>query len=150
MIRRGVTRLSSRLRAERPSGSLAGTKVVVLGHLNRYGPSSAGAIAAAANLQPQSLTRTFNELQLAGLIGRSQDPHDRRAAVLTLTETGRQALVQDMSARDEWLEEALGSLTEAEAEILRIAAGLMERLAEPAPRSAVSAREEAETASPAA
>ena len=142
--------MSSRLRAERPADALAGTKVVVLGHLNRYGPSSAGRIAASANLQPQSLTRAFNELQLAGLISRSQDPHDRRAAVLTLTETGRQALVRDMSARDVWLENALDCLTEAEAEVLRIAAGLMERLAEPMPASVATTGEEPEISSPAA
>jgi DNA-binding MarR family transcriptional regulator len=129
-IRRGVTRLGSRLRAERPADALAGTKVAVLGHLHRRGPSSAGAIAAAIHLQPQSLTRTFNELQLARLITRRPDEHDRRAAILALTEDGRAALHRDMASRDEWLEEALGSLTEAEAEILRVAAGLMERLAE--------------------
>ncbi len=129
-IRRGVTRLASRLRAERPIDALAGTKVAVLGHLHRNGPSSAGAIAASAHLQPQSLTRTFNELQLAGLILRRPDEHDRRAVILSLTEAGRQALVHDMAARDAWLEGALDSLTEAEVEILRVAAVLMDRLSE--------------------
>jgi DNA-binding MarR family transcriptional regulator len=108
---------------------MSGNKVAVLGHLHLHGPTTAGAIAAAAHQQPQSLTRTFNELQLAGLITRSPGEHDRREAVLTLTETGRQALFRDMTDRDAWLREALGELTEAEAEILRIASGLMERLA---------------------
>jgi DNA-binding MarR family transcriptional regulator len=129
-IRRGVTRLGSRLRAERPSDALAGTKVAVLGHLHRNGPSSAGAVAAAIHLQPQSLTRTLNELQLARMITRHADERDRRAVILALTEDGRLALRRDMASRDAWLEEALGLLTEAEAEILRVAAGLMERLAE--------------------
>jgi DNA-binding MarR family transcriptional regulator len=130
-IRRGVIRLSSRLRAERPPGAMAGNKVSVLGHLNRYGPSTAGAIAAAANQQPQSLSRTFNELQLAGLIIRRPGELDRREVILSLTDAGRQALIADMASRDSWLQEALDSLSEAEAEILRVAAGLMERLAEP-------------------
>jgi DNA-binding MarR family transcriptional regulator len=108
---------------------MSGNKVAVLGHLHLHGPTTAGAIAAAAHQQPQSLTRTFNELQLAGLITRSPGEHDRREAVLTVTETGRQALFRDMTDRDAWLREALGELTEAEAEILRIASGLMERLA---------------------
>jgi len=130
-IRRSVVRLSSRLRAERPAGAMAGNKVGVLGHLHRYGPSTAGAIAEAASQQPQSLSRTFNELQVAGLISRRPGEHDRREVILSLTDAGRQALFADMASRDAWLEEALDSLSEAEAEILRVAAGLMERLAEP-------------------
>ncbi len=108
---------------------MSGNKVTVLAHLHRHGPSTAGAVAAAAHQQPQSLTRTFNELQLAGLITRRPGEHDRRESVLTLSEAGRQALFRDMADRDAWLQEALGELTEAEAEILRIASGLMERLA---------------------
>ena len=103
-IRRGVTRLSSRLRVERPTGAMAGNKITVLGHLHLHGQSTAGAIAAAAHQQPQSLTRTFNELQLAGLITRSPGEHDRRESVLTLTDAGRQALFRDMADRDAWLQ----------------------------------------------
>jgi DNA-binding MarR family transcriptional regulator len=127
-IRRAVTRLSSRLRAERPAGAMSGNKVTVLAHLHRHGPSTAGAVAAAAHQQPQSLTRTFNELQLAGLIARRPGEHDRRESVLTLSDAGREALFRDMADRDTWLQEALGGLTEAEVEILRIASGLMEQL----------------------
>jgi DNA-binding MarR family transcriptional regulator len=133
-IRRGVLRLSSRLRAERPVGAMAGNKVSVLGHLHRYGPSTAGAIADAASQQPQSLSRTFNELQMAGLISRRPGEHDRREVILSLTDAGRQSLIADMASRDDWLEQALDSLSEPEAEILRVAAGLMERLAEPTMR----------------
>jgi DNA-binding MarR family transcriptional regulator len=131
-IRRGVTRLGSRLRAERPAGALSGNKVAVLGHLHRHGPSTAGAIADAAHQQPQSLTRTFGELQLAGLITRRVDEHDRRAAILTLTEQGREVLFHDMASRDAWLARALDTLSEAEVEILRVAAELMDQLAETA------------------
>src|SRR5437868_981765 len=102
-IRRGVLRLSSRLRAERPAGAMAANKVSVLAHLHRYGPSTAGAIADAANQQPQSLTRTFNELQLAGLISRRPGEHDRREVILSLTDAGREALIADMASRDAWL-----------------------------------------------
>jgi hypothetical protein len=35
-----------------------------------------------------------------------------------------------MADRDAWLAEALGTLTAAEADILRVAAGLMDRLAD--------------------
>jgi DNA-binding MarR family transcriptional regulator len=107
---------------------MSGNKVTVLAHLHRHGPSTAGAVAAAAHQQPQSLTRTFNELQLAGLITRRPGEQDRRESVLSLSEAGRQALFHDMTDRDAWLQVALGALTEAEVEILRIASGLMEQL----------------------
>ncbi len=107
---------------------MSGNKVTVLAHLHRHGPSTAGAVAAAAHQQPQSLTRTFNELQLAGLITRRPGEQDRRESVLSLSEAGRQALFRDMTDRDAWLQVALGALTEAEVEILRIASGLMEQL----------------------
>jgi DNA-binding MarR family transcriptional regulator len=129
-IRRGVTRLSSRLRAERPAGSLTGNKLTVLSHLHRKGPATAGDVAAAAHQQPQSLTRTFNELALAGLVTRRTDERDRRATVLTITEAGTQALFDDMAVRDRWLVGALDVLTPTEVALLQLASGLLERLAE--------------------
>jgi DNA-binding MarR family transcriptional regulator len=129
-IRAGAIRLGRRLRAERPQGSLSGTAVSVLSHLHREGPSTPGAIAHAEHQRPQSLTRTFRELEEAGLIGRSIDPHDRRGAVLTLTAHGRSALTRDMASRDTWLAEALDTLSPAETELLRFAATLMGRLAD--------------------
>ncbi|WP_261565964.1 MarR family winged helix-turn-helix transcriptional regulator [Frankia gtarii] len=129
-VRRAVTQVGRRLRAERPAGALSGTKLSVLSHLYRLGPSTPGAIAAAERHQPQSLSRTFAELQAAGLISRRPQERDRRAAVLSITPAGREALVRDMADRDAWLAQAMDIFTEAEVEMLRIAAGLLERLAD--------------------
>ncbi|CAO5150333.1 MarR family transcriptional regulator [Frankia sp. AiPs1] len=129
-VRRAVTNLGRRLRAERPAGALNGTKLSVLSHLYRLGPSTAGAIAAAERHQPQSLSRTFAELQGAGLISRRPAEQDRRAVVLAITEAGRDALVVDMAHRDSWLAQAMEDLTGAEVELVRIAAELLDRLAE--------------------
>ncbi|SNQ51313.1 putative MarR-family transcriptional regulator [Frankia canadensis] len=128
--RRAVTHLGRRLRAERPAGALNGTKLTVLSHLYRLGPSTPKDIATAARHQPQSLSRTFAELQEAGLISRRPGEHDRRAAVLTITEVGRDALVRDMAHRDAWLARALDALTDAEVDLIRIAATLLDQIAE--------------------
>jgi len=125
-----VTHLGRRLRAERPAGALNGTKLSVLSHLYRLGPSTPKAIASAERHQPQSLSRTFAELAAAGLVVRRPSEHDRRAAVLTITQAGREALIQDMADRDAWLTGALGDLTHAEVELVRIAAELLDRVAE--------------------
>jgi DNA-binding MarR family transcriptional regulator len=129
-IRGAVTRLSRRLRAERPPGALSGNKLSVLSHLYRNGPTTPGVVAAAEHQQPQSLSRTFTELQLAGLVTRRPSEQDRRQSVLTITTAGVDALTRDMADRDAWLAEALGSLTDTEADFLRIAAALMDRLAD--------------------
>jgi DNA-binding MarR family transcriptional regulator len=129
-LRRGVTRLGQRLRAERPAGSEPLARLGVLAELYRRGPASAGALAASVGIQPQSLTRTLAGLEHDGLLSRQPDPADRRRALLALTSAGQHALVTDMRHRDGWLAAAMASeLTTTEHEILRLAGELMERLA---------------------
>lgn len=128
--RSSVARLARRLRAERPADALSSNKISVLMHLRRLGPSSPGEIAAAERQQPQSLTRVFAELELAGLVRRTPNTADRRGAVLELTGAGAAALRRDMAHRDAWLNIALADLPDVEVEVLGLAAGIMDRLAE--------------------
>lgn len=129
LTRGAVARLARRLRVERPADSLSSNKVGVLSHLHRHGPSSPGEIAAAEHQQPQSLTRVFAELASEGLVRRSPNAADRRGSVLELTRTGMMVLRQDMAHRDAWLTAALDDLTDLEVEVLRLAAGIIDRLA---------------------
>jgi len=128
-LRRGVIRLSRRLRAERPADALSANKIGVLAQLHNAGPSTPGDIAAAEHHQPQSLTRIFNELQQAGLISRERSATDRRQFVLAITAAGEQALTRDMAGRDAWLTSALAGLTRTERQILAIAGPILDRLA---------------------
>jgi DNA-binding MarR family transcriptional regulator len=134
-IRRGVTRLGRRLRAERPEGALSGNKISVLAHLHRAGPTTPGDLAAAEHQQPQSLTRVFADLEQAELISRAPSSTDRRQVVLAITEKGRSELASDMAQRDAWLASALDGLTETERQVLLLAARLMDHLADAAPTS---------------
>ncbi|MFB8238445.1 MarR family winged helix-turn-helix transcriptional regulator [Kitasatospora purpeofusca] len=129
-IRQGTVRLARRLRSERVGEGLSLNKLSVLGHLLRHGPMSPGELAAADHQQPQSLTRVFAELERDGLLRRVPGERDRRQSVLHLTADGRTALARDMAGRDAWLAQALGSLSETEREVLRLAARLMDRLAD--------------------
>ena len=128
LLRRGASRLARRLRANRPPASLSSGKIGVLGHLHLHGPATPGEIAAAEGQQPQSLTRVFAELEAADLVRRSPSGTDGRRAILTITPAGSAELIRDMQMRDEWLTAALGTLNETEIGVLRLAAGLMERL----------------------
>jgi DNA-binding MarR family transcriptional regulator len=129
-IRRGVTRLASRLRSERPFGALSGNKTSVLSYLYRQGPATPTVLALAEHQQPQSLTRVYAELELAGLILRRQDPVDRRQSILAITEAGVAALSADMASRDHWLASALEEVSDTERQVLLLAASIMNRLTE--------------------
>jgi DNA-binding MarR family transcriptional regulator len=131
--RRGVIRLARRLRAERPPEALSANKVGVLGYLYRYGPHTPGEITAAEHQRPQSLTRVFAELEASGLISRTRSQRDGRESVLDLTPPGLESLTRDMAQRDLWLASVIAGLGETEAEVLRLAAAIMERLADAAP-----------------
>jgi DNA-binding MarR family transcriptional regulator len=129
-LRRGLTRLSQRLRFERRADAMSSNKLSVLGHLYRHGPCTPGDIAAAEHQHPQSLTRVFAELEHSGLVARTRSDQDGRQSVLTLTSDGQELLVADMTQRDTWLADALATVTDAEADLLRIAARLMNHLAD--------------------
>jgi DNA-binding MarR family transcriptional regulator len=129
-VRRSVTQLARRLRAERSEDSLSSGKLSLLGHLVRRGPLAPSQLAAAEFVQLQSLTRLLAELEEAGLVDRAADPDDRRRTVVAVTAAGRAMLTKDMEGRDQWLARAMGELTQAERDVLRIAATLMERMAD--------------------
>ena len=131
VVRRAVMGLGRRLRAERPPDSLSATKLALLGHLYRRGPTAGVALAELERIQPQSLTRVLADLVEEGLISRRPDPDDGRRQLLEITPDGRAALTGDMQMRDAWLAKAMDSeLSDAERELLQTAAKLMERLAD--------------------
>jgi DNA-binding MarR family transcriptional regulator len=130
-IRRAVLSLGRRLKAQRPADGRPSLELTVLGHLHRRGPMTPGDLSVAERVQPQTLTRTLTSLEHGGLILRTAHPHDGRRALLTLTPAGLDALRGDMSVRDDWLAAAMaGNLSGIERELLRLAAGLLERLAD--------------------
>lgn len=130
-VRRGVTTLGRILRTERTPGGLTSLELSVLGHLNRRGPLTPGDLAAADRIQPQSLTRTLTSLAANGLLSRQPDPADGRRSQLAITAAGVSSLRAEMDERDQWLTAAMAAkLTSTEAELLRLAGELMERLAD--------------------
>ncbi|OXM71846.1 MarR family transcriptional regulator [Amycolatopsis sp. KNN50.9b] len=129
-MRWAVSRLAQRLRAETGRTGLTRLETSVLANLRHGGPLTPTALADVEGLQPQSLTRTINALDEAGLVERSRDDRDRRQQTIRLTAQGRAALDDHVRDGNAWLAEALRTeLTPAERDVLRIAADLMTRLA---------------------
>jgi len=130
-VRQGTTRLARRLRIERPETSQTALELGILAHLHRRGPMTPGALATAERVQPQSLTRTLASLERQRLAARQPDDRDHRRSLLAITDAGRQALAADMHQRDAWLADAMArQLTQPEQDLLRIAGGLLDRLAD--------------------
>jgi DNA-binding MarR family transcriptional regulator len=117
-----------RLRAE-PGFPL--TQGAVLGRLDRQGPQTTVALAAAERVRPQSMGQTLAELESHGLISRRPDESDGRRTLLDLTPEGRRALAQDRQRREGWLAQAMErGFTPEEQEVLANAIPLLARLTE--------------------
>ena len=102
-----------------------------LSRLDRSGASTAAALAKLEQISPQSMGATLAALEARGLITRTGDPDDGRRIVVSLSDGGRRALRGRRDARTAQLARALRSdFTDSELEQLRIAAPLLERLAE--------------------
>ncbi|MFG3258627.1 MarR family winged helix-turn-helix transcriptional regulator [Streptomyces sp. NPDC048172] len=131
-LRWGVSRLSSRLRAEQPGSGRALTRLAasVLANLRHGGPLTPSELAGIEGLQTQSLTRVLNDLEEQGHIRRTRSEVDARRQDITLTDAGRDALRAHVRDGNAWLAAALRqTLSPAERGVLQIAAGLLEQVA---------------------
>jgi DNA-binding MarR family transcriptional regulator len=126
-LRNVLGRLVRRLRVE---NTLPITQGTVLARLERDGPQTTSALAAAERMRPQSMAQTVKELEAGGLVVRRPDARDRRRLLVELTGRGRRALTSDRTRREGWLAETIArQLTPAEQQTLVRAIALLERLA---------------------
>jgi DNA-binding MarR family transcriptional regulator len=106
-------------------------QAIVLSRLDREGPQTTSALAAAERVRPQSMAQTLAELETDGLISRRPDPADGRQVLIQLTSAGRDRLHEDRRRREGWLADAIaGGLTPSEQETLIAAVPLLRRLSE--------------------
>ncbi|MGN6373346.1 MAG: MarR family winged helix-turn-helix transcriptional regulator [Solirubrobacteraceae bacterium] len=119
--------LVRRLRGEHRFGLSHGA---VLGRLDREGACSVSDLAAAERVRPQSMAQTVSDLEHDRLVARRPDPHDRRRALVELTEQGRAALDADRRHREGWLAEAVAALDPAEQAVIAEAVRLLRAIGE--------------------
>jgi DNA-binding MarR family transcriptional regulator len=118
--------LVRRLRAE---NGLPLPQATVLARLDREGPQTTSALAAAERVRPQSMAHTVAELEATELVGRRPHPLDRRRVLIELTDGGREKLTEDRQRREGWLARAITTeLSVDEQEILVRAVPLLRRL----------------------
>ena len=130
-LRVSIGLLLRRLRQVRVEGELTLPESSALVRLDRGGPTTPGELAKLEQISPQSMGATLAALEARGLVERRPDPRDGRRVVLSVTEAGRDVLLDKRNARARQLAQALSAgFTPAELRQLMAAAPLLERLAQ--------------------
>ena len=125
-----IGRLTSTALREAGGGSISRYKV--LGMLSGKGPIRAGELATLCTYSPSAMSEVIEGLSAEGLVRRVDDPTDRRAVVVALTDHGDVELerVRDLMSAE--LIKALDGLTADQRSRLRSAfADLNEILIDP-------------------
>jgi DNA-binding MarR family transcriptional regulator len=125
-----VMRLARRLRSQRSNDALTISQLAALASLDRHGAMTPGELAAHEKVQPPSMTRILDKLEQLGLVERAPHPTDRRQVMVNPTPQAKAMLREDRRRRDAWLATRLRTLTGDERETLRVAASILERLAQ--------------------
>jgi DNA-binding MarR family transcriptional regulator len=129
VIRLAVLRMARRLRAQRVNATVTLSQLSALATVAKYGPMSAGEVAALEQVKPPSMTKILAALESVDFIKRSSHPEDRRQSVIVVSEAGKALLEDETRARDEWLAKRLTDLDESDVRKLIDAAHVLERLA---------------------
>src|SRR3954469_20223244 len=85
-LRTAIVRTARRLRQEAAAetSGLTPTSVAALATIERHGPVTPSEIAEIERVKRPTNPRTLGCLEREGLIGRSQDPTDKRSALVSI------------------------------------------------------------------
>lgn len=124
-----VSRLRRRVKEVADTYELTPSQLAVVSRLDRDGPATASALAAAERVRPQSMAATIAVLDELGWLVRTPDPSDGRKQLLSLSDLARARNADASEARDEWLSRALhDTYTPAERATIAEALTLLARL----------------------
>jgi DNA-binding MarR family transcriptional regulator len=118
------------LRPIRAARGLSPTTISVLFTVVKFGPVRASRLAEMEDLNPTMLSRVIGQLADAGLVRRSADPDDRRAALIEVTAAGRRLRERILRERAEILGAEISALSDEEQETVARALPVLERLVE--------------------
>src|SRR5205823_3041859 len=88
-LRAVIGRLSRRLRSTVAGSGLTPSQISVLFTVVRHGPIGLSELAELEDVNPTMLSRVTGNLAEAGLLARTVDPEDKRAACVAATAAGR-------------------------------------------------------------
>lgn len=123
-----LVRLARSLRREGES-KLTASQVSALATVEEMGPLRISTLAAHESMDPSVATRVVAGLESQGLLERADDPDDKRASLIDLSEIGRVALGELWQARTVRLSARLERLTAKERRAIGAALPALEKLA---------------------
>jgi DNA-binding MarR family transcriptional regulator len=131
-LRIALARLSRRLRNTEAAAAagLTPTRISVLLAIVREERIGISALADSEGLNPTMLSRAISSLVGDGLVARTSDDGDRRAAWVQSTAAGRKLAERMRHERTEALNRALAELSEDDRRLLERALPALEGLAE--------------------
>ena len=86
-------------------------------------------ISERFEVTPAAASQLVDKLVQNGYIQREEDPNDRRAKLLNLTDAGRDLVQQGIEERYRWMDQLSGRLTEAESIQISEALDILTRVA---------------------
>lgn len=130
LLRPALLRLTRLIRNQRVDMSVTLTQISAMATLTTRGAMSAGELAACEKVQPPSMTKVLASLEERGLVRRDAHPTDKRQAIISVTDAGRELLERERRSRDAWLSQRLAALTPDERAALRDVIPILDKLAE--------------------
>ncbi len=101
---------------------LSASATLVLNRVNREGPMRLTALAAAEDISQPAMTQLVQRMERQGLLERLSDPEDGRAALVAISEAGRELWDRRTEGRRERLANLLAELSAEDARALLLAA----------------------------
>ena len=108
----------------RESG-LSMSQLGALFQIHHRGSSGVTDLGEELGVTSSAASQMLERLVHLGLIRRSEDPSDRRAKQIVLTDKGRQVLQASIQARQSWLSDLAGILSNSEKEVIVAALELL-------------------------
>ena len=105
--------------------SLSMSQMGALMNLHRQGVCSVSNIGDELGVTSAAASQMLERLVQQGLVERSEDPNDRRAKQVTLTDKGRQIILESFRVRHAWLGELVKSFSPTEQEQAQAALRLL-------------------------
>ena len=119
-----IGRLNRLIRSS--AGDLTQSQLSALSTIEHLGPLRSGDLARIESVTAPSMTRLIGGLETDGFVARTPDPVDGRAALLTATPAGQEAVQRARLSRARKLAVLLSSLDDEEIATLERAASVLE------------------------
>jgi len=102
----------------------------VMMQLHYKGACGMSQVSERFEITAAAASQLVDKLVQSGLIKRDEDPHDRRAKVLNITDKGRELIQRGIEERYRWVDQLEGKLTMGERAQVSEALNIMTRAAQ--------------------